>query len=147
MINDRGKLFNKLIWLRRAGLAGAILLAAAIAMLDVKPKTVPASRIDPTFKAALADEAVHFVGAAACAGCHEKETAAWRGSHHALAMQVANDGTVLGDFSDARSTYYGVTSHFFRRAGKFFVNTDRHDGNWPISRLSTLLASIHCSNI
>src|SRR5271167_2102145 len=69
-----------------------------------------------------------YVGEAVCAGCHAKEAEAWRGSHHALAMQIAKDGTVLGDFNDARLTDYGVTSHFFRRDGKYFVNTDGHDG-------------------
>ena len=79
---------------------------------------------------AAADPAlvVPYVGEAVCASCHAKEAEAWRGSHHALAMQVAKEGTVLGDFNDARFTYYGVTSHFFRRNGKFFVNTDGHDG-------------------
>jgi len=31
-------------------------------------------------------------------------------------------------FNDAKFTYAGVTSTFFRRAGKFFVNTDGRDG-------------------
>src|SRR5262245_56518471 len=36
-----------------------------------------------------------FVGSARCAGCHPGEAAAWRGSHHDLAMQVADESTVL----------------------------------------------------
>jgi tetratricopeptide (TPR) repeat protein len=35
---------------------------------------------------------------------------------------------VLGNFADARFTYAGTTSRFFRRGGKFFVNTDGPDG-------------------
>jgi predicted CXXCH cytochrome family protein len=83
-----------------------------------------------TGRPAAADPApaVTYVGEAVCAGCHAKEAEAWRGSHHALAMQVAKDGTVLGDFNDGRFTSYGVTSHFFRRDGKPFVNTDGRDG-------------------
>jgi cytochrome c553 len=46
-----------------------------------------------------------FVGSAACAGCHEAETEAWRGSHHDLAMQEATDRTVLGDFNSAAFTH------------------------------------------
>ncbi|HKW53459.1 MAG TPA: cytochrome c3 family protein [Stellaceae bacterium] len=72
--------------------------------------------------------AAAYVGGAACAGCHAAETAAWGGSHHARAMQDAADGTVLGDFNDARFAYDGITSRFFRRDGKFFVNTDGPDG-------------------
>jgi tetratricopeptide (TPR) repeat protein len=69
-----------------------------------------------------------FIGSAVCAGCHAAESTAWRGSHHDLAMQVATDSTVLGDFDDARFTYGGITSRFFKRDGKFFVNTDGPDG-------------------
>lgn len=65
-----------------------------------------------------------FVGSAACATCHAAETKAWRGSHHDLAMQVATDSTVLGDFHDAELRYGGVTSRFFRRDGRFMVRTD-----------------------
>jgi predicted CXXCH cytochrome family protein len=43
-------------------------------------------------------------------------------------MQVANDKTVLGDFSGARLRQYGVISEFFRRGDKFVVRTDGPDG-------------------
>ncbi len=69
-----------------------------------------------------------FVGTAACADCHAKEHAAWRGSHHDLAMQHATEATMLGDFDDATITVHGVTSRLFRRDGGFFVNTDGPDG-------------------
>lgn len=69
-----------------------------------------------------------FVGSAACGGCHQGEMAAWRGSHHDLAMAEATERTVLGDFGGATFAYAGVTSRFFRRDGKFFVNTDGPDG-------------------
>jgi len=69
-----------------------------------------------------------FAGAAACAGCHPKETEAYRASDHALAMRPATEQTVLGDFRDARFTHRGVTSTFFRRDGKFWVRTDGPDG-------------------
>ncbi len=44
------------------------------------------------------------------------------------AMQVADEKSVLGNFADARFTYAGTTSRFFRRDGKFYVNTDGPDG-------------------
>jgi tetratricopeptide (TPR) repeat protein len=69
-----------------------------------------------------------FVGARACASCHQTEFAAWQGSHHELAMQVARDGTVLGNFNDATFRLHGITSRFFRRDGRFFVHTDGADG-------------------
>jgi predicted CXXCH cytochrome family protein len=69
-----------------------------------------------------------FVGSAACGGCHEAEMAAWRGSHHDLAMEEATAETVLGDFDDASFTQGDVTSRFFRRDGRFFVTTEGPDG-------------------
>ena len=43
-------------------------------------------------------------------------------------MQHATPETVLGDFDDARFSFQGVESRFFRRDGRFFVRTDGPDG-------------------
>ncbi|MDE5446441.1 tetratricopeptide repeat protein [Bradyrhizobium sp. CSA207] len=43
-------------------------------------------------------------------------------------MQRATGKTVLGNFGDARFDYYGVHSRFFRKDGKFLVETDGPDG-------------------
>jgi len=43
-------------------------------------------------------------------------------------MQMAEEGTVLGDFANTSFTHFGVTSKFYRRAGKFFVRTEGPDG-------------------
>ncbi|MCP3981808.1 MAG: tetratricopeptide repeat protein [bacterium] len=72
--------------------------------------------------------AATFVGREVCAPCHVAEHEAWQGSHHDLAMQPADETTVLGDFDGANFTYHDVTSTFFRKDGKFFVNTDGPDG-------------------
>ena len=69
-----------------------------------------------------------YVGGNACAECHAKAYAAWHGSRHDLAMQVADDKSVLGNFGNAKFTYAGTTSTFFKRDGAFFVNTDGPDG-------------------
>jgi len=47
-------------------------------------------------------------------------------------MDHATDKSVLGDFSDASFEYYGVKSRFFRRDGKFFVETDGPDGKLAV---------------
>ncbi|MEZ5561036.1 MAG: tetratricopeptide repeat protein [Pseudomonadales bacterium] len=77
---------------------------------------------------AAADRLPEFVGSERCAGCHQPELEAWRGTHHDLAMQHVSDETVLGDFADAEFTYAGVTSTFFRSGDRFFVRTDGRDG-------------------
>lgn len=69
-----------------------------------------------------------FTGSAACAGCHAETYQAWRHSHHDLAMQHADEHTVLGDFDDADFSYGGTTTTFFRREGDHFIRTDGPDG-------------------
>ena len=69
-----------------------------------------------------------FVGRQACIQCHAKEVELWEGSHHDLAMQVADESTVLGNFDDATFTNNGITSTFFKREGKFLVRTDGPEG-------------------
>ena len=64
-----------------------------------------------------------FVGRKTCAQCHQQQDKLWSGSHHDLAMQVADQKSVLGDFNNARFTYAGVTSMFYERDGKFMVRT------------------------
>ena len=77
--------------------------------------------------AAQAEEPSSFVGVRTCAGCHAAQFDAWKGSHHALAMQPAAAPTVLGDFTGAQLEHFGVTTTFFRDGGKFMVRTDGPD--------------------
>lgn len=69
-----------------------------------------------------------FSGSASCSQCHTQQFQDWKGSHHDLAMQHAGKETVLGDFNDTEFARNGITSRFFRKNGKFFVNTDGKDG-------------------
>ena len=69
-----------------------------------------------------------FVGSETCAGCHRAEAELWHTSQHQQAMDHATDKSVLGDFNDAGFDYYGVHSRFFRKDGKFLVETDGPDG-------------------
>ncbi len=71
---------------------------------------------------------VGFVGSAACAQCHQREHADWQASQHAVAMQEANDTTVLGHFDGGTFSHEGVTSTFFKKGDKFWVNTEGPDG-------------------
>ena len=112
-----------------AVLAGLGLAAVAVAWmivqgLDPPADSAPAATTDP---APLPSDA-GFVGSAACAECHAGEYERWRSSQHAVAMQVADETTVLGNFDGARFRSFGVTSEFFRRDGKFMVRTDGPDG-------------------
>lgn len=75
-----------------------------------------------------ADDLPGYVTTLVCAGCHAAAHAAWSGSHHDLAMQPATRATVLGDFADVTFEHLGVTSRFFERDGKLYVNTEGADG-------------------
>ena len=66
---------------------------------------------------------VFFVGGRKCADCHKGEYDKWRGSHHDLAMDEANEASVLGNFDDAEFEYFGVISRFYRKDGRFMVYT------------------------
>jgi len=69
-----------------------------------------------------------FTGTESCRSCHQTAYDRWKGSHHDLAMAVASEDTVLGDFDDSTFTDHGVTSRFYRRDGKFLVSTEGPDG-------------------
>lgn len=69
-----------------------------------------------------------FVGSEACRDCHKPQYDRWKNSHHDLAMDVASDATVRGDFNDVTFEHAGVVSHFSRREGRFFVHTQGPDG-------------------
>jgi predicted CXXCH cytochrome family protein len=63
-----------------------------------------------------------------CQGCHSEQVKDWQGSHHQLAMQEANDATVLGDFNNVTFKAENETSRFSRKNDEFWVNTPGIDG-------------------
>jgi len=70
----------------------------------------------------------HFVGSANCSSCHESQYGDWRGSHHELAMQIANQTTVLGNFNNAEFDYFGNKTRFLTRGNEFIVATQDANG-------------------
>ena len=70
----------------------------------------------------------HYVGRETCIECHLNEYNDWVGSHHDRAMEHANDSTVLGDFNNQSIEYNGMTHRFYKRGGKFYVETDGESG-------------------
>ena len=79
---------------------------------------------DPTEGAGPEPAAAEYVSDRDCAACHAEAYELWSGSHHDLAMQPADEGTVLGDFDDAT---FGA-ARFFRDGERFMVRTIGPDG-------------------
>jgi predicted CXXCH cytochrome family protein len=105
-----------------ASVAAAIVLAGGVLF------ALYGQRTESKTGAGISAEKLSFVGSETCASCHAAEATLWHRSQHAHAMAHATDQTVLGDFNDASIDYYGVHSRFFRKDGKFFVETDGADG-------------------
>ena len=110
----------------RHGLPGP--MAAAVLAAALAGACAPPGSEGPRQSRGTDASGVAYVADADCTTCHRTEFDAWTGSHHDLAMQVATPETVLGDFDDASFTHHGVTSRFFRRGDRFFVNTEGPDG-------------------
>jgi len=72
--------------------------------------------------------AAGFVGSEACRDCHRPEYDKWAGSHHRWAMETATPETVRGNFNDAVVDYFGKTTRFTMRDGKYFVHTQGPGG-------------------
>jgi len=77
---------------------------------------------------AFSAESARFAGSDSCKDCHEEAWRAWQGSDHYRAMRPANEDSVLGEFSGKAFEYGGITSRFFRRDGKYLVETDDEHG-------------------
>ncbi len=83
-----------------------------------------------------------YVGAAVCSDCHQAQAALWLGSHHELAMQLANEATILGAFDDTEFIHNGVTRRFFKRDGEYFVETEGQSGRRALK--DKLVSPITC---
>jgi tetratricopeptide (TPR) repeat protein len=69
-----------------------------------------------------------YVGDKSCVKCHTTEHHQWKQSDHYMSMLPANDSTVKGDFNNVTFTADGVTSKFYKKGSKFFINTEGDDG-------------------
>ena len=81
-------------------------------------------------KPSKTDKTQGFVGKESCKECHLKEFKEWQGSDHDLAMQVANEKTVLGDFNNVTYKSKGITYKFIKKGQDFYVNTEGENGEY-----------------
>jgi len=106
----------------------AMLLVLHIAGCEqADQQQAPSGAVHTTVSAAQVSDN-DFVDNQQCLDCHPAEASSWSGSQHALAMAVADADAVLGDFNDSEFIHQGVTSRFYKKDGRFFVNTEAADG-------------------
>lgn len=79
-----------------------------------------------------------FVGSKQCASCHKGMYEKGEGSHHDLAMDVATQDSVLGDFNNTIFTdpYTSFTTRFYKEQEAFFVETEGPDGKPAIFQIT-----------
>ena len=112
---------------------------------DSPPTAGSDRRASTTRRRRLRLRAPQFVGAATCAACHAKETEAWRGSDHDLAMQDAERRSVLGNFDNAK-----FRTRARRRSSRATASSSSTPtaptASAPTSRSSTPSACGRCSS-
>ncbi|WP_425046401.1 multiheme c-type cytochrome [Primorskyibacter sp. S87] len=75
-----------------------------------------------------AQEVPAYVGSQVCADCHEEETQAWSGSHHALAWTMPGPDTVIGDFDGTTFEHDGMSVAFSVADGVYSADVTEKDG-------------------
>jgi Tfp pilus assembly protein PilF len=102
------------------------LIAAVIILLSPVLYVLKSQRVQPS----PAEGPARFVGSEKCKKCHETAYKKWQGSYHDLAMAVASEKSVLGNFDNVSFTdpYNHFTSRFYRKDGKYYVETEGPDG-------------------
>ncbi len=89
------------------------------------PADAPAAALLPA-DAAVAPN--RYVGSAACADCHPKESAGWKRSWHARALAPAHGAAVVGDFADAKFAGTSSEATMSRRGDARIMRTRGPDG-------------------
>lgn len=103
-----------------------ILLVASFVLFKVifgNKFTSADAKYEPVFS-----KNVGYMGDESCKKCHSNEHKDWKKSDHYMSMLLPTDSTVFGDFNNATFTADGVTSHFFKKGKKFYINTEGDDG-------------------
>ena len=74
--------------------------------------------------------AADYVGSKSCVDCHEQAYQSWQGSHHQLAMQHADETSMLGDFNNVSFKFDGKENRFYRKGEQYWVNIEGPDGQF-----------------
>lgn len=96
------------------------LLAVAVLWQRWSPTPVEATATQVVSPSQHADT---YLGAAACQQCHAEQYQQWQQSHHAKAMQLPTEASVLGDFNNVQLNFHGIASRLYRDDGRYVIET------------------------
>ena len=82
-----------------------------------------------------------FVGAQACASCHQSQHETWRSGRHSRMLQAADPASVLGDFSTAGIVLHSRRFGLRRANGAFFIAESSLTGTEREHRVEYTLGS------
>jgi predicted CXXCH cytochrome family protein len=82
-----------------------------------------------------------FVGAQACASCHQQLHADWKSGRHSKMVQPATASSVLGDFSKSGITLTGQRYRLRAADGKYFISESYLTGKEQEHRVEFTLGS------
>src|SRR3954451_13292324 len=82
-----------------------------------------------------------FVGAAACASCHQDKHTEWKSGRHSKMLQPANAAAVVGDFSKTRVTLRGQPFQLRTANGEYFITESNISGTPREHRVDYTLGS------
>jgi Flp pilus assembly protein TadD len=71
-----------------------------------------------------------YVERSKCKRCHEEVYNTFVDSHHDLAMEIASEESVLGNFDNQIITHLGDAARFYKKDGRYFVYTKGADGSY-----------------
>jgi predicted CXXCH cytochrome family protein len=78
----------------------------------------------PSGAQAPAEGAPAFVGADACASCHQTIHGTWKSGRHSKMLQPATTASVVGDFSKGSVTLHGTRFPLRAAGGDYFITSD-----------------------
>ena len=113
---------NQLQTYRLLGITATLVIVLSFPGYLLKERYIRAKAVQ------TAEPKAEFVGREQCVDCHREAYEKWVGSDHDRAMDVASDETVLADFDNTSFTHNGITSRFYRKESRFYVNTQGPDG-------------------
>ena len=119
-----------------AAMASAMMIFVALAFL--RPVEAQNRAALPGSIGRLAHAEGGYAGSLACASCHAREFQDWAQSHHAHAMADATAETVLGNFEEGTAQQGPSKARFFRRDGRFMVETENGQGQLETFAISSV---------